>query len=305
MIRNIILIAISMILSNVNGPGLTSRAAAGIPQTPLITFGLVSDVQYCDCDSMGTRFYRNSLSKLTEAIDDFNSHDLDFTINLGDLIDRNFSSYDSVMPILRQSSHTVRNVAGNHEYNVESRKRKDVNGLLGIGDNGYYSFVIKGFRFIILNSFDLSTYSPDRKKRNQAEKMLETMEQEDAINGYDWNGGISDEQLAWFRSELDKAVSAGELVIVFSHHPAYPVSEYNILNYKDLLDIAGQYNNIKAWFSGHDHAGAYGNLNLVHYVTFRGMVETEDKNAYAVVELYTNKIWIKGRGREKSMILAY
>jgi len=35
------------------------------------------------------------------------------------------------------------------------------------------------------------------------------------------------------------------------------------------------------------------------------MVETESSNSYAIVEVYKNKIWIKGYGREKNMILAY
>jgi hypothetical protein len=37
----------------------------------------------------------------------------------------------------------------------------------------------------------------------------------------------------------------------------------------------------------------------------RGMVETEKTNSYSLVEVYKNKIWIKGSGREKSQILAY
>jgi len=35
------------------------------------------------------------------------------------------------------------------------------------------------------------------------------------------------------------------------------------------------------------------------------MVETEKTGSYALVEVYTNKIWIRGGGREKSQILAY
>ncbi|MBN2632621.1 MAG: hypothetical protein JXR66_03630 [Bacteroidales bacterium] len=65
------------------------------------------------------------------------------------------------------------------------------------------------------------------------------------------------------------------------------------------------YDNIIAWFSGHNHAGNYGNFNMIHFVTFRGMVETAERNSFAVVEVYPNKIWIKGSGREKSQILAY
>jgi hypothetical protein len=44
---------------------------------------------------------------------------------------------------------------------------------------------------------------------------------------------------------------------------------------------------------------------MIHFVTFKGMVETEAGNSYALVEVYKNKLWIRGSGREKSQILAY
>jgi hypothetical protein len=44
---------------------------------------------------------------------------------------------------------------------------------------------------------------------------------------------------------------------------------------------------------------------MIHFVTFKGMVETDANNSFALVEVYKNKIWIRGYGREKSQILAY
>jgi hypothetical protein len=60
-----------------------------------------------------------------------------------------------------------------------------------------------------------------------------------------------------------------------------------------------------ALFAGHNHSGNYGNFNMIHFITMKGMVETEEANSFAIVEVYKNKIWIKGYGREKSQILAY
>jgi hypothetical protein len=65
------------------------------------------------------------------------------------------------------------------------------------------------------------------------------------------------------------------------------------------------YDNIIAWINGHNHSGNYGNLNSTHFITVKGMVETETTNSFALIEVYKNKIWIKGSGREKSQILAY
>ena len=62
---------------------------------------------------------------------------------------------------------------------------------------------------------------------------------------------------------------------------------------------------IIAWFNGHNHAGNYGNFNKIHFLTMKGMVETETSGSYALVEVYFNKVWIRGSGREKGQILAY
>jgi hypothetical protein len=72
-----------------------------------------------------------------------------------------------------------------------------------------------------------------------------------------------------------------------------------------VLPILEKYHNIIAWFNGHNHSGNYGNFNMIHFVTFKGMVETDANNSFALVEVYKNKIWIRGYGREKNQILAY
>lgn len=68
---------------------------------PLIVFGLIVDTQYADCESGKTRFYRNSLGKLHESIDYFNNQKVQFTVNLGDIIDRDQKDLDSVLICLK------------------------------------------------------------------------------------------------------------------------------------------------------------------------------------------------------------
>jgi len=105
--------------------------------------------------------------------------------------------------------------------------------------------------------------------------------------------------------QLDKAAASNEKVIICCHFPVYPENIHNLLNYKEVLSVLNNYNNIVAWFNGHNHAGNYGNTNMIHFLTMKGMVETEKTNSFALVEVYNNRIWIKGYGREKSQILAY
>lgn len=57
---------------------------------PLFKIGVVTDVQYCDCDNAGSRYYRLSPDKLKQANTRFKKENVDFIINLGDFIDRGF-----------------------------------------------------------------------------------------------------------------------------------------------------------------------------------------------------------------------
>ena len=60
---------------------------------PIFSFGLIADAQYSDNDHVGTRFYRLSSQKLKEAAESLKIDSVDFIINLGDIIDKDFESY--------------------------------------------------------------------------------------------------------------------------------------------------------------------------------------------------------------------
>ena len=55
---------------------------------PLVRFGAIADPQYAPAAPRGTRYYANSLWKLSEAIEKLNGENLDFVVTLGDIIDR-------------------------------------------------------------------------------------------------------------------------------------------------------------------------------------------------------------------------
>jgi len=120
-----------------------------------------------------------------------------------------------------------------------------------------------------------------------------------------WNGGVSKKQLEWLNEQMVEATDKNEKVFIICHFPIYPDNVHNLLNYKDVLNVLGKYQNTIAWFNGHNHAGNYGNYNSTHFVTFKGMVETAACNSYATVDVFSNKISIKGSGREKSQVMAY
>ncbi|TAL78768.1 MAG: phosphatase [Bacteroidetes bacterium] len=274
-------------------------------QKPLFSFGIIADVQYSDFDPEGTKFYRASLEKLRKAFATFKEDSSDFVINLGDLIDNDFASYEPVLDILSASGLKTYNVKGNHDYSVGTRYKKRI-PVLTSSKEGYYSFVFKDFRFIFLNGNELSTYVSNNKLAiKKANDFISDLKNKGEINAIDWNGGISAKQLNWLSEQLSQANTKAEKVFIICHFPVFPENVHNLLNYKEVLQILEKYQNIIAWFNGHNHAGNYGNFNQIHFVTFKGMVETKAINSFAIVEVYKNKIWIKGHGREKSQILAY
>jgi manganese-dependent ADP-ribose/CDP-alcohol diphosphatase len=285
--------------------GTTGSIPEGQDQSPLFSFGLMADIQYCDCEPVGTRFYRNSLTKLQEAVRSFRIDSPAFIINLGDMIDKDFVSYKPVFHVFDTAGIKIYHVTGNHDFAVEPRLKKRIPPLQS-NKEGYYSFTYHKFRFIILNGNEVSTYySTNKSIIKQADDLITKLKSEGDINGMGWNGGMSSKQILWLSNQLNNASKNDEKVFIMCHFPVYPVNEHNLLNYKDLLTVLEGYNNIIAWFNGHNHAGNYGNFNMIHFVTMKGIVETEESNSFALVEVYKNKIWIKGSGREKSQILAY
>jgi len=270
----------------------------------ILTFGLIADIQYCDCNSHGTRFYSHSLNKLTEAIDDFNTGKAEFIVNLGDLIDRDFRSFKPVLDRLEESKKPVFHLLGNHDYSIKQRYKKRMTTMLA-GEDAYYSFSRSGFRFIILNSCDISTYSGSLRSRLKAAAILTRLQREGQKNAFDWNGAIGSKQINWFKSELEEARDMGQEVFIFSHHPVEPEGAHNIYNSKEMLTIVSGFDNIIAWFSGHNHMGDYGYYSGIHFLTLKAVVETADTNSRALVEVYEDYLLIEGRGREESRKLLY
>lgn len=293
----------SLIVMNMPESGLEDKVLQST--RPLFTFGVIADVQYCNCEPAGTRYYSLSTGRLREAVGSFRADSVNFVINLGDLIDRDYESFGPVLSILDSSDLRVFHVTGNHDYSVENRLRKKIPVPMP-SQEGYYSFSFRNYRFIALNGNEISTYaSANRGIIKKAEKYLGEIKESGSINAFDWNGGLSERQLEWLKDQLDISKDAGEKVFILCHFPVFPENVHNLLNYEEVNSLLMNYDNIIAWFSGHNHAGNYGNFNMIHFVTFRGMVETAERNSFAVVEVYPNKIWIKGSGREKSQILAY
>lgn len=274
----------------------TTSVFAKNEEKPKLEIGVVPDAQYCDCEIKGTRYYTNSLDKLKEAAQTFNSEEVDFTVQTGDLIDRNFSSFSDILPIYNTIEGPKYHVLGNHDFPVTTDEVVDILGM----PNQYYDFKYKNWRFVVLDTNDLSLYANPKgsEKYQQAQEMYNSLKANNEINAQTWNGGVSEEQLSWLRGVLEKAAQRQEKVVVFSHMPVFPENNHNVWNDEAVIAELEAAGNVIAYFNGHNHAGNYGVKNGIHYVNLKGMVETDDTNSYSIVRVYKDRLEVDGFGRE-------
>jgi len=133
----------------------------------------------------------------------------------------------------------------------------------------YHAFTVHGYRFICLNTMQ---YRPL---------------------------GMSDEQVFWFRYEVDAALSRGERVVVFQHHYPFQVWEDfagpGIEGWRKVM----QTRPITALFAGHTHYGQIANDGRNVYVATRSIGDPEGGPAgYAIVHLDEEDLALTYRSME-------
>jgi predicted phosphodiesterase len=274
-----------------------------LPSQAQIKIGAFADCQYCDCDPAINRYYRNSLQKLEICITEFNGDkNIGFVVGLGDLIDRDFASFDSVNNVLKPSKHKVFHVTGNHDLEVEKQFLEAVPDKLN-RKKTYYSVRRKNWQFIFLDGNEITVNSNDPEIVDDANRWINKLTIENQPNNKSWNGGISEKQLLWLEGQLTIAAKKDRNVVLFCHYPLLPLEAHALWNSKEVLNRIEKYDGVKAWINGHNHAGNYAMKNGIHFINLIGMVDTENENAYSTIIFTDNTIEIIGFGREVSRSL--
>lgn len=123
-----------------------------------------------------------------------------------------------------------------------------------------------------------------------------------------WNGGISQKQLKWLEERLATAHSNNERVIVASHHQfgASPAARATHLAYNhfEIREACLSSPAFRIALAGHDHVGGYlSDGEKQHFVTLEAVLEATD-NAYAVMNIYDDRVVIEGFGSCTSRVLS-
>jgi manganese-dependent ADP-ribose/CDP-alcohol diphosphatase len=278
---------------------------------PDFSFGIMSDCQYADADDidvnvLGTEEYihnryRQSPRKLQEAIDEFNRHELQFIVHLGDFVDRNLDDVTTLQTITASSQAPIWHVLGNHDFLHSEIKHEEIIKQFGMPGK-YYTKDCYGYRFTVLDTNDVGMieYPEGSAEWEAGKSYFEAYKQTGAMNAYPWNGAIGDKQLAWLKTQMIEAKAAGQKVILFAHHPVFPPNVHDALNREEILSLIDEFDNVVAYINGHNHLGNFGKRGNVPFLTVNGMLEG-DQNAFGIVHVAADKIEIEGHGRLPSM----
>lgn len=275
-------------------------------ELPIIKIGLIADPQYANKPNYHIRHYRKSKEKLKEAIKTFNDNNVNIVQSLGDLIDVNIESFDSILPIYNKLNPGIESyhLLGNHEFQIDYSEHNKLLDLLSIPDY-YYTYKKGRFRFIVLDATDYAYYSNPLHNYDTTDLNTYYNNTSGQPNYNFWGSAIGEKQQKWLQEELEKAHFSNEKVIIFSHVPIRPLNnEHNLWNDHEIISILEKHDHIIAYINGHNHSGNYEYKNGIHYLTMYAMVNTLE-NAFGILEIYNDKLLILGYGNQNHFVLDY
>ena len=235
-----------------------------------LKIGLITDLHYADKPPAGTRFYRDTPSKLAEAATLFEQQKIHFVVELGDFID----AADAVETELQYLKVI------NREFSAISKDRHYVLGnhcvdtltkaefLEGVGQQqSYYSFDRGEFHFVVLDACFRSDGEPYGRKNSK------------------WtDASIPPAEVEWLRADLK---ANHKQTIVFAHQRLDVSNDHGVKNCREIRQIFEDAGNVMAVFQGHSHQNDLNEIEGIHYCTLVAMVEGAglENNGYSLMEI--------------------
>jgi predicted phosphodiesterase len=240
-------------------------------------FGIFTDSHYADADTVGSRYYRHSLDKLTECVELMNDQKVDFLVELGDFKDQDNPPIEqktinylrAVEKIFQKFNGPTYHVLGNHDMDSISKEQflTNVENTKIEPGKSYYSFDFNVSHFVILDA----NYKSDGTEYNHG--------------NFNWtDANIPPAELNWLKEDL--AAARGP-TIIFIHQLLDGTGAVYVNNAADIRRILEQSGKVMAVFQGHHHEGSYSYIEGIHYYTLKAMVEGPGpkNNSYSIVEI--------------------
>ncbi|MBC8357180.1 MAG: metallophosphoesterase [Planctomycetes bacterium] len=260
------------------GANVTARSEVfGVQResAPELRFGLVSDLHYADKPTAGSRHYRETIQKLSEAGEQFAKDQPEFVVELGDFIDAADSVEVEKSYLERISRDFAKlpgkkhSVLGNHCVHTLTKEEF----LEGVGQKeSYYSFDVGDRHFIVLDSCFRSDGKPYGRKN------------------FEWTDpNIPAAEVEWLKADLSATTKH---TIVFAHQRLDVANHYGVKNAAQVRTVFEESGKVLAVFQGHSHRNDYHHIEGIHYCTLVAMVEGAgaESNGYSTVDLLSDNV---------------
>lgn len=282
------------------------------------------------------RRYRNSLQIYQRAIEHWQmERKVDFAMILGDLVDGKANLEKTQYDCLKRLSHVANQLQapkyycfGNHCHYCFTRTdlqyylaplSRDLEHPLQRESEKHLFFdwsPAPGWRFISVDGYDLSLIGASSEANKElSHELIRENNPNNITDGKTWfqnlpkdkfrwvpyNGGIGNAQLAWIADKLKHAKTNKEKVVFLCHQPVFsPNRPKSVLwNAEEVQALLWQYDNVVAWFAGHDHGGEYAVDPFgIHHIVFPAPIESNlDEDSFAVVDVFEDHWAIDWRGK--------
>lgn len=249
----------------------TAELLAGHEEKPNVRIGLITDLHYADKAAFGSRHYRETLGKLSEAAERFAKDKPDFVVELGDLIDA-ADSVATEKAYLKRVNKDFSRIPGKKHYVLGNHCVYTLTKpefLEGVGQKkSYYSFDVGNFHFVVLDSCFRSDGVPYARKN------------------FEWTDpNIPADELEWLKSDLK---STSKKTIVFAHQRLDVANHYGVKNAPQVRKVLEESDKVLAVFQGHSHKNDHKLIEDIHYCTLVAMVEGSGaaNNGYSTMDIF-------------------
>jgi alkaline phosphatase len=253
---------------------------------PAVRVGLITDLHHADKPPAGTRYYRETLDKLSEAAQQFEKDQPDVLVELGDLIDaadtvetehRYLTTINRAFSAISDDRHYV---LGNHC--VDTLTKDEFLGSVG-QERSYYSFDRGGVHFVVLDSCFRGDGQPYGRKN------------------FRWtDANVPPAEIEWLEADLKHSESK---VVVFAHQRLDVNNNHGVKNGAEVRRVLEQSGRVLAVFQGHSHHNDLKEIAGIHYCTLAAMVEGSgaENNGYSCLDVDTQgTLRLTGFRRQKS-----
>jgi len=235
--------------------------------------GLVTDMHYADKPAAGTRFYRETLAKLSEAGERFREVPIDCLVELGDFIDAadtvetELAYLETIQKSFRELCADRHYVLGNHC--VDTLTKEEFLKTVG-QEQSYYSFDRNGIHFVVLDACFRSDGVPYSRKNFQ------------------WTDpNITTTEVAWLKEDL---LNTDKPTIVLAHQRLDKSGSHEVKNSGEVRKVLEDSKKVSLVLQGHSHKNDLQEINGIHYCTLVAMVEGSggENNGYSILEIFSD-----------------